>query len=220
MTTKKIKLERKIEARGKKISTALRDWFKKRGIYVVNLIGSPGSGKTTLLEAIAPRLKGRAAVIEGDLETDQDKRRIEAAGLPAYQINTISACHLDADMVREAVESLSLEGVRFLFIENVGNLVCPASFEIGEDVKVAVLSTAEGDDKPSKYPVALSVSSAMVITKIDLLPYIKCDPARMEHDGLAVNGGMALFRVAATKGEGIDEFVKWLEAKAASRDAT
>ena len=218
MTTKRIRLEKKIEVRGRKVSSALRAWFREHGIYVVNLIGSPGSGKTALLEAIAPRMKGRAAVIEGDLQTDQDKRCIERAGLPAFQVNTISACHLDADMVRRAVEQLPLDGVDFLFIENVGNLVCPASFEVGEDIKIAVLSVAEGDDKPSKYPVALSVSSAMVVTKMDLLPHLRCDVERMERDARAVRPGLAIFRVAATKRRrGVDAFVDWLEAQAAAR---
>jgi hydrogenase nickel incorporation protein HypB len=206
--TKKIRLEKKIEARGRKVSTALRAWFREHDIFVVNLIGSPGSGKTSLLEAAAARLRGRAAVIEGDLETDQDKLRIEKAGLPAYQINTLGACHLDAAQVRRAVESMALDGIRFLFIENVGNLVCPASFEVGEDIKVAVLSTAEGDDKPSKYPVALSVSSAMVMTKMDLLPYIRCDADRMERDARAAKPELPVFRVAATdNGKGVDAFV-------------
>ena len=216
--TKKIRLEKKIEAKGRKVSVALRKRFREHDVFVVNLIGSPGAGKTSLLEAMAPKLRGRAAVIEGDLQTDQDKRRIERVGLPACQVNTISACHLDADMVRDALDELPLEGVRFLFIENVGNLVCPASFEVGEDIKVAVISVAEGDDKPSKYPVALSVSAAMVVTKTDLLPYVRCDPDRMERDARAVNPGLAVFRVAATAKEpGVDACIAWLESQAARR---
>ena len=219
--TKRIKLEKKIEARGRKLSDALRAHFRERGVFVVNLIGSPGAGKTALLEAAAARLKGRAAVIEGDLETDADKKRIERAGLRAYQINTVNACHLDARMVREALEQFPLDGVRFLFIENVGNLVCPASFEIGEDVKVAVISVTEGDDKPSKYPVALNVSSALVITKTDLLPYVNCDADRMERDARAIRKDIAVFRTSATgKGEGVDAFLNWLEEKARAREGT
>ena len=216
--TKRISLKKKIEARGRKLSEGLRKHFRERGIFVVNLIGSPGSGKTSLLEAASRRLKGRAAVIEGDLQTDIDKKRIEKAGLPAWQINTISSCHLDAGMVRDALEKFSLKDIRFLFIENVGNLVCPASFDIGEDVKVAVISVTEGDDKPSKYPVGLSVSSAMVITKIDLLPYVNCDPEKMERNGRAVNPDLRVFRTSATAGDkGVDDFLDWLEEKAAAR---
>ncbi len=218
--TKTIRLEKKIEAKGRRISEALRAVFRQRGIFVVNLIGSPGSGKTALLEAAAPRLKGRAAVIEGDLQTDADKKRIEQAGLPAYQINTANACHLDAAMVRRALEAFPLDDVEFLFIENVGNLVCPASFEIGEDVKVAVISVTEGDDKPSKYPVALRVSSAMVVTKLDLLPYVNADPARMERDACAINPDLKVFMTSATEGgKGVNEFLDWLDSRASARRA-
>ena len=183
----------------------------------MSLIGSPGAGKSSLLEALASRIRGRAAVIEGDLATDNDKRRIERAGLRAHQINTVSACHLDAAMVRDALKEFPLDGVTLLFIENVGNLVCPASFEIGEDIKVAIVSTTEGDDKPAKYPKAMKVSSAMVITKTDLLPYITCDVDRMERDVREIVPDMPVFRTAATTGEGIDRFLQWLEERAAAR---
>ncbi len=215
--TRKVRLEKKVRAAGWRIAARLRKHFREEGIYVVNLIGSPGSGKTALLEAMAPRMKGRAAVIEGDLQTDKDKLRIERAGLPAYEINTLGACHLDAGMVSKAVEEFSLDGIEILFIENVGNLVCPASFEVGEDIKVAVVSVTEGDDKPAKYPVALRVSAAMVVTKVDLLPHLDCDVECMEKDALQANPELRLFRTSAKTGEGAAEFLDWLEEAARSR---
>ena len=214
---KKISLDERVEAKGREIAEELRALFRARGIFAVNLIGSPGSGKTSLLEAMAGQLRERAAVIEGDLETDEDKRRIERAGLPAHQINTISACRLDAAMVRRAVGEMALDGVRLLFIENVGNLVCPASCEVGEDVKVAVISVTEGDDKPAKYPVALRAAAALVITKTDLLPHLRCDVERMRRDAQAVNPGLKIFRTSATTGDGVGEFVAWLDGAAGAR---
>lgn len=215
--SKTVKVEEKVRAKGWEIAEELRELFRAKGIYVVNLIGSPGSGKTALLEALAPSIKGRCAVIEGDLATDEDKRRIEKAGMRAYQINTVGACHLDAAMIRDALKEFPLDGVDLLFIENVGNLVCPASFEIGEDIKVAVVSTTEGDDKPAKYPKAMRVSSALVITKIDLLPYLSCNVDRMVNDVRSEVPEMPAFRTSARTGEGLTEFLAWIEEKAAKR---
>lgn len=214
--SKTIQVNEKVRAKGWEIAEELQVRFNKEGIFVVNLIGSPGSGKTSLLEALAPKLAGRAAVIEGDLATDEDKRRIEAAGMRAWQINTVGACHLDAAMVREALGQFSVDGVDFLFIENVGNLVCPASFEIGEHLKVAVVGITEGPDKPAKYPKAMKVSSAMVITKIDLLPYVPCDTDRMTNDVQTIVPGMPVFLCSATQGDGLDAFMAWLEDQRAA----
>ncbi|RJP25005.1 MAG: hydrogenase accessory protein HypB [Candidatus Omnitrophota bacterium] len=216
MTTT-IKLEEKVKTKGQEVAEELKIYFRERGIYVINLIGSPGSGKTSLLESLAPDLRGRTAVIEGDLQTDKDKLRIERAGLPAYQLNTLGACHLDAKMIRQAVDEFSLEGAKILFIENVGNLVCPASFVIGEDVKVAVVSVTEGDDKPAKYPTAIRVSSAMVITKMDLLPYTDCHVDQMEADAHAINPQMKIFKTSMKTGEGMKEFLAWIEESAAAK---
>ena len=215
MTT--VKLEEKIKAKGHEIAEELRAMFRKRGIFVVNLIGSPGSGKTSLLEALAPQIKGRAAVIEGDLATDADKQRIERAGIRAHQINTVAACHLDAGMVRDALAQFPLGNAELLFIENVGNLVCPASFDLGEDMKVAVVSVAEGDDKPAKYPKAMRVASAMVITKADLLPHVQCDIERMKRDVRSVMPDMPVFLTSARSGEGVSEFLDWVDEKARAR---
>ena len=215
--TKTIELEKKVQTKGWEIAEELRAMFREKGIYVVNFIGSPGAGKTGLLEALAPLVKNRAAAIEGDLATREDADRLEQRGLRAYQINTVGACHLDAAMVRDALKEFPLEGVEFLFIENVGNLVCPASFEIGEDIKVAVVSVTEGDDKPAKYPKAMKVSSAMVITKVDLLPHLRCDVERMTRDAQTSMPGMPVFQTSAQRGDGVKEFLAWLEERARAR---
>jgi hydrogenase nickel incorporation protein HypB len=213
----KVKLEKKVHAKGHEIAEELRALFLEKGIYVVNLIGSPGSGKTTLLEGLAPQLRDRAGVIEGDLATDEDKKRIERAGLRAHQINTVGACHLDAAMIKEALTQFSLDDIEFLFIENVGNLVCPASFELGEDIKMAVVSVTEGDDKPAKYPKAMKVSSAFVVSKIDLLPHLSCDVERMRRDVSAIVPDMPCFTVSAKTGEGLVGLMAWLDKKARNR---
>ncbi|HOX38892.1 MAG TPA: hydrogenase nickel incorporation protein HypB [Candidatus Brocadiia bacterium] len=211
---KKIKLDRIVKAPGHKLAKELQTFFREHGIFVVNLIGSPGSGKTSLLEALAPLLGNRAAVIEGDLATDEDARRLNKLGLRSFQINTVDACHLDPGMIRDALQNMQLDGVELLFIENVGNLVCPASFNIGEDMKVAVVSVTEGDDKPAKYPTAIEVSSAMVVTKIDLLPYLKCDVERMKRDARAHRPDIQCFIVSAQTGEGVREYLAWMEEQA------
>jgi len=208
-----VRLDKKIAAKGAEIAQELQKVFHEKGIYVVNLIGSPGSGKTSLLEAMAPKIRGEAAVIEGDIETEEDKKRIERVGLPAHQIQTRGACHLDAGMIEAALREFSVDGVRFLFIENVGNLVCPSSFAIGEDIKVSVISIAEGSDKPIKYPAAIRVSSAMVLTKTDLAPYVDCDLEKMERDARAVNPAIETFRVSCRTGEGVGLFVDWLKKR-------
>jgi hydrogenase nickel incorporation protein HypB len=218
--SKTVKLEQKVKAKGHEIAEELRGFFRDRGVFVVNLIGSPGAGKTSLLEGLAPRIKARAAAIEGDLATDEDKQRLEQLGLRAYQINTVGACHLDAAMVRDALKKFALDHVDLLFIENVGNLVCPASFELGEDMKIAVVSVTEGDDKPAKYPKAMRVSSAMVVTKVDLLPHLKCDVERMKRDASASAPGIPVFLTSAQTGEGLDEFLNWVLERARARKAT
>lgn len=215
--SKTIKVEQKVQAKGHELAAELREMFRSKGIFVVNLIGSPGSGKTTLLQAIAPKVRGRAAVIEGDLATDVDKRRIEEAGLRAHQINTVGACHLDAMMVRDALETFSIEGIDLLFIENVGNLVCPASFELGEDIKVAVVSVTEGDDKPAKYPKAMRVASALIVTKADLLPHVRCDIDRMTRDAREQVPGMPVFVTSAEDGQGVDDLLDWIGEQARAR---
>lgn len=167
--------------------------------FVMNFLSSPGSGKTSLLESIIPILKEnglKTAVIEGDVDTDLDKKRIDALNVPAYQIITNGSCHLDAAMVYNSLGKLDFKDSDVLFIENVGNLVCPTSFNLGEDIKVVVLSVTEGDDKPLKYPAAFYKSTALVINKIDLVPYLKTDVDAIEKNALSINKDIKIFRTS------------------------
>ena len=175
-----IPVVRNVLEANEKIAASVREKLRERKILALNLISSPGAGKTTLLERTLHDLAGefRMAVIEGDLQTDNDARRVAATGAQAVQINTDGGCHLDSNMIMTAMESLDLDGVDILFIENVGNLVCPVEFDCGEDAKVALLSVTEGDDKPEKYPLLFNLAKAMVLNKVDLLPYVDFDRER------------------------------------------
>ncbi len=167
--------------------------------FVMNFLSSPGSGKTSLLESIIPILKSdgfKIAVIEGDVETDLDKKRIDELNVPAYQIITNGTCHLDAKMVSAALNNLDIKDADIIFIENVGNLVCPTSFNLGEDMKVVVLSITEGDDKPLKYPAAFYKSKVMLINKIDLLPVLDSDVAKIKENALSINKDLAIFETS------------------------
>lgn len=180
-----------------------RNVFGAHGIYVINMMGSPGAGKTTLLENILPRLseKVRTAVIEGDLATQNDALRIEKTGVKALQINTDGGCHLDAKMIESQLKSLELDSIDLIIIENVGNLVCPASFDLGEDMRMVVLSVAEGEDKPLKYPTAFLNADMAVITKTDLLPYIDGDVNVMKEYIARINPRVITFET--TKKDGV-----------------
>jgi hydrogenase nickel incorporation protein HypB len=193
-------------------AAANRARFAAAGTRVINLIGAPGSGKTTLLEATLAALGGRvrAAVIEGDLQTDRDAARIRRTGTPAHQINTGEACHLDAHAVGHALEALPPPRGGVLFIENVGNLVCPAAFDLGETARAVVLSVAEGDDKVEKYPVAFRGLHAVVIGKVDLLPYVRFDVRRCRDAVHALSPGVEIFEVSATTGDGLDGWCRWV----------
>lgn len=190
---------------------ALRSRFDASGTRVLNLISSPGAGKTTLLEKTVQALNGEIslAVIEGDIATTRDADRIKQAGAPAVQINTHGACHLDAAMIEGAVEALG-GNYRLLVIENVGNLVCPAEFDLGEHAKVAILSVTEGEDKPSKYPLVFLNAQAAVISKIDLLPYLDCDLERFIGEIRAINPTIAIFPLSSKTGEGMPEWLNWV----------
>lgn len=185
------------------------------GVFGVNLVGSPGCGKTTLLESLFARLQGRLkpAVIEGDIASSIDAERIDALGIPVVQINTDGACHLDANMIAAAMRDFDLEGIDLLLVENVGNLVCTAGFDLGEHLRIAALSVPEGDDKLAKYPAIFQGSDALVITKTDLLPYIKFDVDRVLADMARLAPDAPVFQVAALKGDGMDELSQWLAAK-------
>lgn len=190
-----------------------REHFDRHGVLAVNLMSSPGSGKTRLLEATIDGMdRGcRIAVVEGDLETERDAVRIRDKGVPAIQITTGSACHLDAHMVHDALHQLDLDAVDILFIENVGNLVCPASFDLGQHLNVALLSVAEGDDKPAKYPVMFRAADAMVVSKIDLLPYLAdFEPHQARGYLRELANPAPVFELSAQTGEGLDAWYGWL----------
>jgi hydrogenase nickel incorporation protein HypB len=189
------------------------------GTLAVNIVGSPGSGKTTLLEALFARLKGRLrpAVIEGDIAGSIDAERMERIGVPVVQINTDGACHLDANMIAGACRELDFNAIDLLAIENVGNLVCTAGFDLGESLRLVVLSTVEGDDKAVKYPAIFQGSHALVITKCDLLPHVNFDPVRLEADYRRLRPDGVVLRVAALQGDGVAELAEWLAKAAGNR---
>jgi hydrogenase nickel incorporation protein HypB len=199
-----------------RIASQNKQLFDDRGVYVINLMGSPGAGKTTLLEKTIEQLKGTTtlAVIEGDITSSHDAERIAAHAIPTVQINTGGACHLDGNMVRGALTELTLDNLRFLVVENVGNLVCPAEFNIGEHAKVMMLSTAEGDDKPIKYPLMFQVSSVLLVNKIDLIPYVDFDMERFTEEACKVNPRLTIMPISCRTGEGLDRWFKWLEERA------
>ncbi len=190
-----------------------RQRFSASGVCVVNLLGSPGSGKTTLLEALAGLWRGRVrfGVVEGDLAGSIDAQRMDSIGVPVVQINTAGACHLDASMVATAAAQLNLNELEFLIIENVGNLVCPANFRLGEHVRVVLLSVPEGDDKVHKYPVIFRDVDALVITKSDLRPFVAFDALRVAGQLRQLAPQARLFEVCAPRGEGISEVAQFLE---------
>ena len=208
-----VQIEQDILGKNDALAAANRKRFAERGIFAVNLVSSPGSGKTTLLVKTIEALKGRheIVVIEGDQETSYDADRIRATGAPALQINTGKGCHLDADMVSKAIERLAPPAGAVLMIENVGNLVCPAGFDLGEAHKVVVLSVTEGDDKPLKYPDMFRRSSLMLLNKIDLLPHVEFDRAKCVEYARRVNPGIRVIEVSATKGQGMDGWLGWIE---------
>ena len=208
MSTKTILVQADILATNKQAAAAIRQELRGRGILAVNLLSSPGSGKTTLLEALADRLKGRyrMAVIEGDIETERDAERIRAKGIPAWQITTGGACHLEARMIAKVLGDVPA-AIDFLFIENVGNLVCPASYDLGEDLRCVLLSSPEGDDKPAKYPQAFLSADCLILTKTDLVPYLPFDPAKAAAEALSLKPGLRVLMVSALRGDGVDALV-------------
>ena len=201
------------------VAERLRALFAQKRILVLNLISSPGAGKTSLLERTLTDLRGefRMAVIEGDLQTDNDARRVAATGAKAVQINTGGGCHLDSTMVMETLGSFPLDELDILFIENVGNLVCPVEFDCGEDAKVALLSVAEGDDKPEKYPLLFNLAKVMVLNKVDLLPYVDFDVQRATRFARQLNAELGVFPVSCRSGEGLEPWYDWLRAERAAK---
>jgi len=195
-----------------RIAAVNREIFDKHGNLVLNLMSSPGAGKTTLLERTAEALVGklRLGVIAGDIETTRDSERLQKYQLPVVQLTTGTACHLDANMIASALPHLDLSGVDILLIENVGNLVCPAEFKVGEDYKVMILSVTEGDEKPLKYPLMFRESSLLLINKIDLLPYTNFSLEEAKRNARKVNPDLETMEVCCTTGEGIGAWVSWL----------
>ncbi|MBP1627989.1 MAG: hydrogenase accessory protein HypB [Holophagaceae bacterium] len=210
-----VRIERNLLEKNDALAERNRALFRERGTLALNLVSSPGSGKTTLLTATLERLKGRfpLGVVEGDQQTSLDADRIRATGVPAVQINTGKGCHLDADMVLRAHEDLALAAGGVLLIENVGNLVCPAEFDLGEAHKVVILSVTEGEDKPLKYPDMFAAASLMLLNKVDLLPHLAFDLERCLAFARQVNPGLRIIQTSATTGQGLDEWIAWIEAE-------
>ncbi len=211
----KVPVVRNILQANERLAEANRKRFDDAGIFVFNLMSSPGAGKTSLLERTIEGLADRVrmAVIEGDLQSSYDAERIQRKGVQAVQINTDGGCHLDGNMIQIALESLDLQALDLLIIENVGNLVCPAEFNLGEDEKVMILSVTEGDDKPSKYPLMFQLSSVLLVNKIDLLPYLDCDVAKIRERARQLNGRQDIFEISCRTGEGLPAWLSWLEKK-------
>jgi len=213
MTLKTITVERDVQARARQDAAAQRAEFSRRGVLVVNLMSSPGAGKTSLLEATARHWEGRhrMAVLVGDLATDRDARRL-APLTPVVQLTTGGACHLDLPLVQRGLDRLETSDCEFLFIENVGNLVCPASHDLSEHLRVIVLSTTEGDDKPGKYPKAFRTSQVMVVSKLDLLPYVPFSMEAAVADAKLIQPQIETVPVCALDGRGIAEWCALLES--------
>jgi len=210
--TKTLKLEENLLAKNDRLAERNRALFEARGLLVLNLVSSPGSGKTSILERTLADLKNELsfAVLEGDQQTANDADRIAATGVPVHQINTGAGCHLDAHMVGHGVEHFDLAATDILMIENVGNLVCPAAFDLGEDLKVAVLSVTEGEDKPLKYPQMFRAAELMLINKIDLLPYLRFDLEKCKAFARQVNPQIRIIELSCHSGAGMEQWYDWL----------
>src|SRR5437763_2918361 len=211
----RLPLEKKVLSENDRLAANLRKRFRDYGILCLNLISSPGSGKTSLLERTLEALPRSecAAVLTGDIQTENDANRLRRFGFPVKQITTGGTCHLDARMIERHLADWRLEEIDLLFIENVGNLVCPSSYDLGEAAKVVLLSVTEGEDKPLKYPSIFFKSELLVITKTDLLPYVPFNVAKAEENAHKVHPGMEIVRVSCTAGDGLKDWLQWLELK-------
>jgi hydrogenase nickel incorporation protein HypB len=215
----KISVVKNILEANDRIAQQNRTLFDEYNLTVVNLMSSPGAGKTSLLEKTIQALKNdiSVGVIEGDIQSSQDAERIARMDIPVVQINTGGACHLDGNMIRDTFSEFDMANLDLLVVENVGNLVCPAEFKVGEDFKAMILSVTEGDDKPAKYPLMFHESSVLIINKIDLLPYVDCTVERIREEALKINPHMAIFEVSCKTGEGLDAWYEWLKEKVKAR---
>jgi hydrogenase nickel incorporation protein HypB len=211
-TLMRVPLERKVLNENDRIAAALRQRFRALGVRCINLISSPGSGKTALLERTLAVMSPsrRVAVLTGDIQTDNDARRLARFGFPVRQITTGGACHLDAHMVERALEGWDLEGLEILFLENVGNLVCPTSYDLGEEKRAVLLSVTEGEDKPLKYPATFFHADVLVLNKIDLLPYVPFQAEVACANARRIQPEIGILRVSCTTGEGLDAWCDWL----------
>ncbi|MBP9212344.1 MAG: hydrogenase nickel incorporation protein HypB [Bacteroidetes bacterium] len=207
-----ITIERKVLEKNDELARKNRELFAKQKNFVINLVSSPGSGKTSLLEATLAKIRPHAsvAVIEGDVQTDLDAQRVAKLDVPVVQIVTNGGCHLEAKLVHDAMQSLDLAAVDLLIIENVGNLVCPANYDLGEALKVVVLSVTEGDDKPLKYPTMFRNASVVIINKVDLLPYVNSNVETLKQNALSINPMLTVFEVSCRTGQGLDAWCDWL----------
>jgi hydrogenase nickel incorporation protein HypB len=210
----KVRLVTNILEANDRIAEQNKKIFKEAGVFVINIMSAPGAGKTTLIEKTIQALKDKIkiGVIEGDIAGTDDAQRIENLGVPVVQINTGGACHLDANMIHEVMSDLPLKELDLVIIENVGNLVCPAEFKVGEDMKAMLLSIAEGDDKPLKYPLMFQESSALILNKIDLLPYTNANLDKIKKDSLSLNRNLKIFEVSCKTGEGLSNWTNWLQS--------
>lgn len=217
-----ITIMRNILDRNQNKADEVRDLLSYQNVVMINLISSPGAGKTTLLEKTLGKLaeKFRCAVIEGDITTDRDARRLQRFNLPIVVINTEGGCHLDSHSISKALGSFSLDNLDVVFVENVGNLVCPSQFDLGETFKVAVVSTPEGDDKPAKYPMIFREAKAALLNKTDLIPYTNFNIENFRSDLGSINSGIALFEISCTRGDGLENWFRWLEEQVVSRIRT
>ena len=213
--TEIIPLERKVLAENHRIALRLRSLFRDHGILCLNLISSPGSGKTSLLERTLETLPNekRVAVLTGDIQTDNDAQRLARFGFKVRQITTGGTCHLDARMIERALEDWNLDELDLLLIENVGNLVCPSSYDLGEHAKIVLLSVTEGEDKPLKYPSIFLRAELMVLNKVDLLPYVPFDLASARENAQRIHPGIEILEVSCLTGQGLDAWRRWLEGR-------
>jgi hydrogenase nickel incorporation protein HypB len=217
----RVPLEKRVLGENDRVAARLRERFLERQLFCLNLISSPGAGKTSLLERTLERLSpnARVAVLTGDIQTDNDAKRLARFGFPVKQITTGGTCHLDARMIERALEDWPLESLDTLLIENVGNLVCPSSYDLGEAAKVVVLSVAEGEDKPLKYPAIFFKAELLVLNKTDLLPYVSFDLGQARAYALQVHPGMEIVELSCKTGLGLDDWMKWLTRRRESARA-
>lgn len=208
-----IKIMKNILDRNQNKANEIRNLLKLKEILMVNIISSPGAGKTTLLERTCEALgaKYRIGVIEGDITTDRDAQRLKKYNIPIVVINTEGGCHLDSNSISKVLDSFDLDNLDVLFVENVGNLICPSQFDLGESFKLAVVSTTEGDDKPAKYPMLFREAKAVLLNKIDLIPYTNFNYDNFSSDLKKLNGQIPVFEISCTRGDGLREWYKWIE---------